>query len=267
MNAISSPPAPSPSTPPRPLLVLLVDDEPSMVMGLRLLLQRDGYQICTASNGREALAIAEARRPDVIVSDVNMPEMDGWTLVREIRARPHMALTPFIFLTSRDEASDCVKGLGLGADDFISKVRAGDEISARVANCLRHRERLRNVFRMKTALPTRDAAAIRGAIEQFGIATLLSLCAAESKTGVLGVRHANDFASIRLRSGRVVGARVDGVVGLRGDDAIDDIMSWTEGSFEFASRPVVEPDEMNADVTFVLMEAARRADEAQLQPA
>ncbi len=114
--------------------ILVVDDEARLREVLRGYLQEDGYDVVTASNGREALFAARDHKPDLIVLDLMMPEMDGWEFMRQHR-RDHD--TPVIMLTARVEDMDKVAGLELGADDYVTKPFSPRELVARVRAVLR----------------------------------------------------------------------------------------------------------------------------------
>lgn len=101
--------------------ILLVDDSPTQAERLRLLLTREGYHIDKAPTGAEGLRKATATPPDLIISDVNMPEMDGFDFCRAIKASPHTRNVPFILLTNRHMPVDIITGLECGADNFIPK--------------------------------------------------------------------------------------------------------------------------------------------------
>ncbi|MBU6333191.1 MAG: response regulator transcription factor [Chloroflexi bacterium] len=115
-------------------LVLVVDDNPSVRMLVREYLEAHDYQVITASNGREALMLAQTQAPDLVLLDIMMPEIDGYEVVRRLRRQ---RTTPIILLTARLEESDKVHGLDLGADDYITKPFGMAELLARVRAVLR----------------------------------------------------------------------------------------------------------------------------------
>jgi DNA-binding response OmpR family regulator len=117
--------------------VLVVDDEARLVSLVRGYLEQEGYAVFSATNGREALFVAREQRPDLIVLDLMMPEMDGWEFMREHR-REHN--TPIIMLTARIDDIDKVVGLEMGADDYITKPFSPRELVARVRAVLRRME-------------------------------------------------------------------------------------------------------------------------------
>lgn len=114
--------------------VLVVDDEPGMVRLLTLYLHRAGYSVLAAGSGAEALETLEAHGPDLVVLDIGLPDIDGYSVCRQIRERDD---TPIVMLTARGEPRDRVTGLQAGADDYVSKPFQPEELVLRVQAVLR----------------------------------------------------------------------------------------------------------------------------------
>jgi diguanylate cyclase (GGDEF)-like protein len=112
--------------------ILVVDDEPYMVKLLEYNLRKGGYQVITAYNGYEALQKLEQAKPDLIIADVKMPQMDGYELCRRLRSNAETKSIPFIFLTAKGQISERIEGLKKGADDYITKPFNPKEILARI---------------------------------------------------------------------------------------------------------------------------------------
>ncbi len=117
-----------------PQTVLIVDDEKRLVSLVESYLTQEGYRVATAYNGKEALTIAEKEKPDLIILDIMMPEMNGYDFMRLHRIQHD---TPIIMLTAKVEDDDKVIGLELGADDYVVKPFKPRELMARVRNVLR----------------------------------------------------------------------------------------------------------------------------------
>ena len=115
--------------------LLVVDDEPNILELLATSLRFAGFEVTTANNGRDALAEARRVRPDLVVLDVMMPDMDGFTVVRRMRGEGSKA--PVLFLTARDATEDKVTGLTVGGDDYVTKPFSLEEIVARIRAVLR----------------------------------------------------------------------------------------------------------------------------------
>jgi DNA-binding response OmpR family regulator len=115
--------------------ILIVDDEPAIVRGLEDNLRFEGYSTSAATDGEAALALAAREAPDLIILDLMMPKMSGWDVCRALRARG--IDVPIIMLTARGAEADRVRGLELGADDYITKPFSLRELLARVRAVLR----------------------------------------------------------------------------------------------------------------------------------
>jgi DNA-binding response OmpR family regulator len=117
--------------------ILLVDDEPKIVQFARDYLEHAGFSVLTAFNGKTALAVARSAKPDLVVLDLGLPDMDGLDVTRSLRKDGDM---PIIMLTARGEETDKLVGLELGADDYITKPFSPKELVARVRAVLRRSE-------------------------------------------------------------------------------------------------------------------------------
>ena len=115
--------------------LLVVDDEPNIRELLSTSLRFAGFDVVAAGNGRDALAAAEEHNPDLAVLDVMLPDMDGFTVTRRLRAAGRHF--PVVFLTARDDTEDKVTGLTLGGDDYVTKPFSLDEVVARIRAVLR----------------------------------------------------------------------------------------------------------------------------------
>jgi len=120
--------------------LLVVDDTPMNVKMLADILSFKGYQVATAAGGKEGLAKVESEKPDIVLLDVMMPDLDGYAVCRTIRAKPETAILPVVMVTALDPAEERVKGLEAGADDFLSKPINQPELLARVRSLLRIKE-------------------------------------------------------------------------------------------------------------------------------
>ena len=115
--------------------LLVVDDEPNIRELLSTSLRFAGFEVVAAGNGRDALAAAELHNPDLAVLDVMLPDMDGFTVTRRLRAAGRHF--PVVFLTARDGTEDKVTGLTVGGDDYVTKPFSLDEVVARIRAVLR----------------------------------------------------------------------------------------------------------------------------------
>lgn len=117
--------------------ILVVDDEDNILELLRFNLENSGYKVLTAQNGIDALKIAKAETPDLILLDLMLPGMDGYDVCKEIRRDNNISNTPIIMITAKGEELDKILGLELGADDYITKPFSVRELKARLKAVLR----------------------------------------------------------------------------------------------------------------------------------
>lgn len=228
-------------------------------------LRQHTFELDTATDGAVALVKALAQPPDLIISDVVMPGMCGWTLVRRLRAEPALAFVPFIFITSLSTLEDMLRGFQLGADDYLSKPFRPEELEARVLSVLRRREQLEGSVRERLHRQPLGDPSMRGSLKDIGLSSLLVLLEMERKSGHLVITRAGDDGEscrLFLREGRIHAAEIAGGPALRNSDAVYHALMWPDGGFEFDSTRVEIDDEIGASTTFLLIEGARRLDES-----
>ena len=118
-------------------LILIVEDEASLVTLLRYNLEKEGYRVCEAGDGEEALAVLAERKPDLVLLDWMLPSLSGIEVCRQLRRKPATRDLPVIMLTARGEEGDKIRGLNTGADDYLTKPFSLPELTARVRALLR----------------------------------------------------------------------------------------------------------------------------------
>jgi DNA-binding response OmpR family regulator len=116
--------------------ILLVDDEPNIVMSLEFLMRKNGYQVGIARNGTEALAAISQTPYDLVLLDVMMPDVDGYQVCRQLRLRPDRAATKVIFLSAKSQPADVQKGYEAGADLYIPKPFSTRQLMQKVRELL-----------------------------------------------------------------------------------------------------------------------------------
>jgi DNA-binding response OmpR family regulator len=125
----------SPSLPAARRRILIVEDEPDLVRGLRDALEFEGFEIMAANRGGEGVQMARERAPDLVLLDLMLPDMNGFAVCEEIRAS--IPLIPIIMLTARSQESDKIRGLEVGADDYVTKPFSVGELVARIGAIFR----------------------------------------------------------------------------------------------------------------------------------
>ena len=133
--------------------ILVVEDDFDISNMLRIYFTGQGYQVEVAARGEDALEHTRKRLPDLIVLDIMLPDMDGYAVCKQLRTTTRTSHIPIIFLTQKDERSDRIAGLELGADDYITKPFDIEELKLRVRSAIRAHQRL-NMTDPKTGLPS-----------------------------------------------------------------------------------------------------------------
>jgi CheY-like chemotaxis protein len=260
-----------------PERILIVDDDPWILRMVSTLLEKRGYGIFTAEDGEEGVLKADQARPDLIITDVMMPRMDGWQMVRALRSRPELAFIPVIFLTALGGEEDRIKGFRLGADDYLAKPFRFEELDLRVQNALKKGKQtsqkaeplLGDAERKKTpsGVSFPKQVGIHGNLEQLGVSSLLVIVEMERKSGMLRIERPGSTGRIFARDGRVIAARVDGDSApkdaRKGAEAVYHMLTWSNGRFDFAAVDVDMEDEVQSTTTHLLMEGARLIDEGK----
>lgn len=136
--------------------ILIIDDEPNLLIGVAALLKRHGFIVLVASNGNDGLEIARSSKPDLILSDIMMPPPDGFEVRRLLGSDPELSTIPFIFLTAKTGTEDRISGIREGADDYITKPFNPEELVARIET----------VFRRVQAEQRREREKMEGLAEQ-----------------------------------------------------------------------------------------------------
>lgn len=244
-------PLPSSVVARRPLDVVVVEDDATVRDPVVRALRDRGDRVREAADGLAGLAACLKQTPDLVLSDVQMPRMDGWQLVRMLRARPSLAQVPVVLLTTLTDDESRLTAYRLGVDDFMGKPARGDELLVRLD---------RVVARVKS-YKGHERRSLRGDLEHVGLHAVLSFLALEQKSGVLLV-VGETSARIYLRGGQPLRVEIgDRAVAGIDDPALHALLAWSEGQFEFATQDVACADELGTTVTALLLEHARRSDE------
>lgn len=143
-----------------PLLILIADDDLGIRVDVKDYLELQGYAVVAAQNGQEALSLVETYRPHLLVSDIKMPQKDGYTLVKELRQRPEFRLLPVIFLTEYGTTEDRIQGYQVGCDVYLPKPFEMEELKAVIRNLLERSQIVQSEWRFsEQQTPTQKALA------------------------------------------------------------------------------------------------------------
>jgi DNA-binding NarL/FixJ family response regulator len=141
-----------------PLTILVADDDTGTRLSISDYLESSGYSVVSAENGKEAFGMVEVYQPHLIVTDITMPQMDGYELIRQVRRRPSLRLLPVVFLTGRTDTKERVLGYQLGCDAYLAKPFELTELGAVVRNLLERSQMIESEWRSRTQTAPPDAA-------------------------------------------------------------------------------------------------------------
>ncbi|HLU68792.1 MAG TPA: response regulator [Kofleriaceae bacterium] len=227
--------------------VVAEEGEP-LLRRLSTALHEAGFAVRTARNGAEAYSACLTEPPDVLLSADRMPLMDGWTLLKRLRAHPMLARIPVVLMTDQGSELARLTAYRMGARDFIEKPFTDEEIILRLVAVSAQTRR------------TAESVILRGRIAEVGLGTLLSLLDFERKSGLLLLLAGGDVATLFIAEGRVV--KVDPTPDhLTPTQRLLEILDWSEGRFEFIASDVVGRDEIALPTSRLLLEHARLRDE------
>jgi DNA-binding NarL/FixJ family response regulator len=131
-----------------PLTILVADDDPGTRLAISDYLEMCGYSVITAADGQQALDMVESYRPHLMVTDIVMPRMNGYQLVRSVRQHPSLRLLPVIFLTERNKTEERIQGYQSGADLYLPKPFELQELAAAIRNLLERSQMLQSEYRL-----------------------------------------------------------------------------------------------------------------------
>jgi DNA-binding response OmpR family regulator len=222
--------------------VLIVEDEPKLARAIAWYLSPRGYTVRTAANGAEALESVSADRPDVIVADIMMPVMDGYTLCRRLRSDAGSCTIPFLFLTAKDEDLDRIHGVKIGADDYLAKPCDLEEIHIRIQALLARVAAARE-------MPL-DNIRMSGQLAEAELMDLIQGLEMYQQTGALLLKHDGESGVLYFKEGRIVGAEL-GTDG--GQEPLFSLLAWKVGTYVFVPGVDNEAVRLTAGIANVLM--------------
>ncbi|HJS73113.1 MAG TPA: response regulator [Vicinamibacteria bacterium] len=237
-------------------LVLVVDDELDNRVMMRYFLESWGYDVELAVNGDEALKRVAARRPALVLLDLEMPVMDGFETCHRLKDDPKTEAIPVIMFTGLESTSDKVRGIRRGADDYVVKTVDPEEIQARIEMILRRSRRYE-------AAPEKEPteAVLSGSLEEKSFPEAFQLALAYGQSGTLLLKSGDKDGRVYLNDGIVSHAEAGS---LRGEDAFYELAHWGRGNFSYLVGLLSKEQTIRKSATTLLMEATRRVDEWNL---
>jgi DNA-binding response OmpR family regulator len=238
------------STPPPLRTALVVDPDAASRRSVRESLVRHGFTIYEAARGDEGLRQAVARRPWLILTELNLPDQSGLDFCQQARGHSLLRRTPLAFISDWDDCESRYLALKAGADDYLAKPAAERELLIRLELLLK---RFGEIDTSGVA-----GQGLRGTLELVGAPAVLQICHLNQLTGVLTAHRGSRSVRIAFRNGEVVSAAGPDQ---QGPEAVYDFVGWPQGEYEFDAGAMVEGPHFDADFNGLLLEGCRRLDE------
>ncbi|MFQ6130587.1 MAG: response regulator [Armatimonadota bacterium] len=230
--------------------ILVIDDDPDIRELIATQLGSLGYEVRTAHDGVEGLDACHAQKPDLMIVDVMMPGLDGFQFVDFVTKNPYTVDIPCVFLTAKDQLPDKVKGLQMGAYDYMTKPFSMGELVARIEGILaRHAQQAARVA---------DDTLVAGRLDDMHLSDIVQTVEQTDLTGVLRMTHARAAVEIWFNEGRIVAAKADGA---EGEDALYEALKWRKGEFRFEKCEPPTTEGLGENNLALMMRAYQRLDE------
>jgi DNA-binding response OmpR family regulator len=233
--------------------VLIVDDDPKIGRLLKFKLSKADYEAEYFNSGAEALKRIPELKPHLVISDIEMPNMNGYQFCEQLRQDSRTAYIPFIFLSGRTDATDQIEGLRLGADDYVCKPVKIDFLLERMGRVL---------DRAAKAKSFKSLADFSGNLSQMNLNDVMQIVESNHKTGELefSTGEGRTIGRILFRKGNLIKAQFGA---LEGAEAFYGLMDEEEGFFEFFAREVSETEQITITNMAALLQGSRLIDEAK----
>ncbi|MFW5639703.1 MAG: response regulator [Thermodesulfobacteriota bacterium] len=233
--------------------VLIVDDDPKIGRFLKFKLSKADFEAEYYSSGRDALKRIPELKPHLIISDIQMPLMNGYEFCEKLRQDARTANIPFIFLSGRTDTSDQLEGLRLGADDYVCKPVKIDFLLERMGKVLERAAKARTF---------KSQADFSGHLSQMNLNDAMQIVESNHKSGELefSTSEGKTIGRILFNKGNLVKAQFGA---LEGAEAFYGLMDEEEGFFEFFGRTVDEPEQIKITNMAALLQGSRLIDEAK----
>jgi len=217
--------------------VLIADSQSSSVVGLKNGLTEAGYEVYYAEDGNKALELVNQKHPHIILSDVNLPQLDGHRLLKLLRANADTRTIPFIFLSAQKHVDERIKSISMGVDDYIVKPYYLDEVLARI-------EMLLNEVENSEANLKHGKDGFFGNLSEMNLVDLIQTLEVGKKSAILRLKRNGIEGQVSIQSGEVINAALDKY---QPEQALAKMFTWTEGQFYVDLREVNSPKVISSD--------------------
>ncbi|MFQ5822632.1 MAG: response regulator [bacterium] len=235
-------------------IILIIDGDPKNLQILKESFESSEFEVITVSNGNDAWGMLQSQKPDIIVSEVDIPGIDGFQLLTKLQKDPAVASIPLVFLTNRRNLEDRIKSLRSGVKDYLIKPLHVKEVIARIQMILNRLERLKHeeVESSRKMVGQLEDRSVEQLVESFGV---------ERKTGILTVYdESNRSGEIYFRDGAVVNASFGN---FKAEKAVYQMLSWKKGHFIMIFKEINIEDEISVSNLGLLLQSFKRLQEQQ----
>lgn len=232
--------------------ILIVDDNKTVRTLLSINLRKENFEVLEAENGVEGLDVVNEQMPDLVISDIIMPQMDGFEFCKQVRTTSKAPMVPFMFLTSIDQVATELRGLRTGADDYLIKSNIKKEELVGKVNAM-----LNKANEYKQAEKEMQDG-LYGKFSDLSLVDVLQLLIMNKKTGILTITRDGDKAELYFDDGRMLHAEYKKFVG---EEAVYNLGEWKEGVFRFERTDVNVTPTIHTVTMNLLMEYCRITDE------
>ena len=236
--------------------ILIVDDNPHVLKLLRISLEKAGYEVHTAENGDQGLEITQKVKPDLIVSDVMMPETDGIEFCWMVRENSEIPMVPFIFLTSLSDKEMEIRGFRAGADEYLVKPVDRNVLLDKVRTLLNRAKRVKSMDDEEAP----QMKGFEGNLADLSLAEVVQLLNLNKRSGTLEVMGEKS-GKIIFDSGNITFAQIEDI---EAEEAINKMVMYREGIFKFEPKVGKYKPNIQGATMNILLEACRLMDEADL---
>ena len=230
--------------------LLLVDGDLRSRQVLEVSLKKAGFLVTTADDGRDALEKVRVAKPELVIAETLLDELDGFEFCAQAKQDPELSEIPFVFLTARSGIEHKVRGLELGVDEYLTKPIFVKELVARIRMLLQRRQR--------EVINADEGRAFHGDLADMAIVDLIQVLELGGKSATVEFVNGERKATVYFRDGKIVDAELGRLVG---EAAMYRLLTWSEGSFDVSFRTVRRKDAIEASNQGLLMEGMRRVDE------
>ncbi len=234
--------------------ILVVDDSAEDSL-MKLKLRDEGHRVISAALTREALKLIKENPPDLIISEVDLADLDGFQFIEYLKGEKSTRSIPFIFLSAKDAPTYMARALRLGADDYITKPFHMEVLSLKIRKILARRERQRGY-------QIEERRGVSGSLREMGILEIIQILAAGTKTARIDLRRETEEARIYLQDGQIISAELGDQ---EGEDAFYLLMSWEDGEFTIHPNLTTETKNIYSPNDVLLLSVLHRMDESRRQ--